>query len=117
MIIWHNPRCSKSRECISSLNDLGIDFDIREYLEDKPSKEEILEVIKLLKITDVKDMMRVTEQNFIDMNLENASNEELVEAMSKCPKLIQRPLAITAHGAAIGRPFDKIIDLINEDHT
>jgi arsenate reductase len=112
MIIWHNPNCSKSRATIEYLDNNNIEYTIREYLKDVPSKIELEDVINKLNISNVKDMMRQKEDEFKELNLDSSSNAELIEAMIQVPKLIERPIAINNNKAAIGRPLENIINII-----
>ena len=114
MIIWHNPNCSKSRECIKVLEEKSIEFTIREYLIDCPTKVELEEVILQMAISDVRNMMRVKEDEYKELNLDNQDkfNDDLIDAMVKFPKLIERPLGIKNGVATIGRPLDNILNII-----
>ena len=114
MILWHNPDCSKSRAAVEELTKRDIDFKIREYLKDIPTKDELTEVIKLLNISDAREMMRIKELEYTQLDLCNQeiNNNNLIDAMIKCPKLIERPLAINNKMAAIGRPLENILKII-----
>ncbi len=115
MIIWHNPNCSKSRECIKVLDQMKVVFEIREYLIDKPSFTEIQEVIKMMDISDIRDIMRVKEDMYKELDLDNKdkTSGELVDAMVQYPILIERPLGINQNKAIIGRPLENILELFN----
>ena len=114
MIIWHNPKCSKSRECIKVLDEKGIEFDIREYLNDCPTKQELEEVIYMMAISNVRDMMRVKEDEYKELDLSNQDKNsvDLIDAMVLYPKLIERPIGINKGIARVGRPLEKILDII-----
>ncbi len=114
MIIWHNPNCSKSRECIKILDERSIEFSIREYLIDTPSKQELIEIISMMELMDIRDMMRTKEIEYkeLDLNNKDKSNDNLIDAMIKFPKLIQRPIGINNNIATVGRPLDNIINII-----
>ena len=114
MIIWHNPKCSKSRECIKVLDEMNIEFTIREYLVDCPTKDELLEVVSCMEISDIRDMMRVKEDEYKELDLDNQdkTNANLIDAMVKFPKLIERPLGINKGIAKVGRALDNILGLI-----
>jgi len=112
MIIWHNSKCSKSRECIKLLDEMNIEIEIREYLKDSPSKEELKDIISMLKISDIRDMMRTKESIYKELDLKNKSQEELLDAMVRYPKLIERPLGINKGKARIGRPIENILDIL-----
>jgi arsenate reductase len=112
--IWHNAKCSKSRAAMQLLETNKCDADVVTYLEDTPSCEEIKEVINMLK-TNARGIMRTKEVLYKELNLsdESLSEEDLVEAMTTNPILIERPIVIKDGRAAIGRPIENIIDLIS----
>jgi arsenate reductase (glutaredoxin) len=114
MKIWHNPNCSKSRATVEYLNENNISYETREYLKDSPSKDEIKEVVKQLNLSNIKDMMRQKEEEFLELGLEkeNITNEDLIDAMVKIPKLIERPIAINNNKAVICRPLENINNII-----
>jgi arsenate reductase len=111
--IWHNPRCGKSRDAANLLEEKGIDAQVVKYLETPPSKEELKTVLKMLGIS-ARELMRTKEDIYKDLNLKEETNEEkLIEAMVSNPKLIERPVVIKDGKAAIGRPLQNIIDILN----
>lgn len=111
--IWHNPRCSKSRNTATLLEEKGIDAEVVKYLDTPPTKEELTEVLKMLGIT-ARELMRTKEAIYKELNLKEETEEEkLIEAMVENPKLIERPIVIKEGKAAIGRPIENIIDLIS----
>ena len=110
--IWHNPKCSKSRQTLELLEQNGIDAEVVKYLETTPGKEEIKEVLAKLKIP-ARELMRTKEELYKELNLKDESDEEkLIEAMEQNPRLIERPVVITSKGAVIGRPPEKVIEFI-----
>lgn len=111
--IWHNPRCSKSRNAATLLEEKGIDAEVVKYLDTPPSKEELLDVLKMLGIT-ARELMRTKEAIYKELNLKEVIDEDkLIEAMVNNPKLIERPIVIKDGKAAIGRPIENIIELLN----
>ena len=104
MKIYHNPRCSKSRQGLQILEESKIKFEIIKYLETPVSEEEITEIIKLLGIAPI-DLVRKNEaiwkENFKGKEL---SDLEIISAMTSNPKLIERPIVINNGKAVIGRP-------------
>lgn len=114
MTIWHNSRCSKSRAAIEALDEKSVSYSVKKYLDDNPSKEEIVEVFKKLGFKNPREMMRTKETEYQEMDLanENKSDDDLINAMVDTPKLIERPIAVTENSAAIGRPLENILDLI-----
>ena len=111
--IWHNPRCSKSRNAAVLLEEKGVDAEVVKYLDTPPSKEEIKEVLKMLGLS-ARELMRTKEDIYKELDLKNENDEEkLIEAMAANPKLIERPIVIKDGKAAIGRPIENIIELLD----
>ena len=110
--LYHNPRCSKSREALEILNEKGEEVNVIHYLKTPPTTDELRNLISLLKIKPI-DLIRTQEaewkENFKDKNL---SDDELIEAMIAFPKLIERPIVVKNSKAIIGRPPQKIIDIL-----
>ena len=110
-IIWHNPRCSKSRQTMDILSEKGVDTDVIKYLEQTPSVEEIKEVLKKLNIS-ARELMRTKEDEYKELGLKDEDDEEkLIEAMAAHPKLIERPIVIKGEKAFLGRPPEKVLEL------
>ena len=112
MEIYHNPRCSKSRQTLQLIEEKGIQPKIKLYLETPPTKEELKAVIKKLGIS-AEALLRKNEAEF----KENYKGKELTEkvcldAMLKYPKLIERPIVISGNKAVIGRPPEQVLTLI-----
>jgi arsenate reductase len=111
--IWHNPRCSKSRDSFNLLEEKGIDAEVVKYLENIPTKEELTELLTMLDMT-ARELMRTKEDVYKELNLKDETSEEaLIEAMVANPKLIERPIVIRGNKAVIGRPIEKVIELIS----
>ena len=111
--IWHNPRCSKSRNAVTLLEEKGIKADIVKYLDTPPTKEELVALLKMLGIS-ARALMRTKEAIYKELNLKEETDEDkLIEAMVENPKLIERPIVIKDGKAAIGRPIENIIDLVD----
>ncbi|WP_456379223.1 arsenate reductase (glutaredoxin) [Lutibacter sp.] len=108
MKIYHNPRCSKSRQGLAILENSKLNFEVIKYLETPATKKELLEIIKLLKISPI-DLVRKNEAIWKDnYKGKNLSNSEIINAMVKNPKLIERPIVINNGKAVIGRPPEVI---------
>jgi len=113
--IWHNPRCSKSRNSLALLEENAIEAEVVKYLDTPPSKEEIIDVLKMLGIT-ARELMRTKEDIYKELNLKDENDEnKLIEAMVTHPKLIERPVVIKEGKAAIGRPVENIKELLALD--
>nr|WP_217358431.1 arsenate reductase (glutaredoxin) [Ruegeria atlantica] len=109
---WHNPRCSKSRTGLALLEEKGAQIEVRKYLEDAPSAEEIRTVLGMLGIEPIA-MMRTGEKQFKELGLTKTTpGDDLIAAMAKNPILIERPLAIGGDKAAIGRPPENLLALL-----
>ncbi|MBD0403993.1 arsenate reductase (glutaredoxin) [Flammeovirga sp. EKP202] len=109
--IWHNPRCSKSRESLNLLMENGEEVEVREYLKDAPSKAEIEEILSMLNIAPLALIRKgeaIYKENFKGKEL---TDEEYINAMVEYPKLIERPIVIKDNKAVIGRPPSLVLDL------
>ncbi|MFK7902945.1 MAG: arsenate reductase (glutaredoxin) [Nitratireductor sp.] len=110
--IWHNPRCTKSRQTLALLNDRGSETDVVEYLKHAPSVEDIKNVLELLAI-EPRDLMRKNEAIYKELNLKDEKdNNALIEAMFLHPILIERPVVINDKKAAIGRPPENVLAIL-----
>lgn len=110
--IYHNNRCSKSRMGVKALEESGKDFEIVKYLEDIPSKSELKAIIKMLGIAPI-DLVRKNEKIWKDnFKGKELSDDEIITAMTENPKLIERPIVINNNKAVIGRPTEKILEII-----
>ena len=109
--IWHNPRCSKSRQTLALIEDKG-DVSIRKYLEDAPTEAELRGVLGLLGISAIQ-MMRTKEALFKELGLARSDDDEtLLAAMAANPKLIERPVVFANGRAALGRPPEAVLDIL-----
>lgn len=111
--IYHNNMCSKSRAALNLLKDNNEEIEIQEYLKEVPTKSELKEILKMLQMKPL-ELIRKNEtlfkENYKDKNL---SDEEWIDIMLENPVLIERPIVIKDGKAAIGRPIEKIIELLN----
>jgi len=111
--IWHNPRCSKSREAISIADETNTDTEVFKYLDEKPSIDELKNVFKMLDFTSAREWMRTKEDVYKELQLKDETDEErLFDAMAQNPKLIERPVLIKNGKAIIGRPTSIIADFL-----
>ena len=111
--IWHNPRCSKSRNAVNLLDEKGVEAEVVKYLDTPPSKEELVEVLGMLNISP-RELMRTKEAIYKELNLkEESDDEKLIDAMVENPKLIERPVVIKDGKAAIGRPIENIVAILD----
>jgi arsenate reductase (glutaredoxin) len=110
--IYHNPRCTKSRECLSELENLNQSVEIRRYLEEPFSETELKEVIKKLKIKPL-ELVRTKEAIWIEkFKGKTLSDDEIIKAMLEHPKIIERPIVLNGANAIIARPKEKIKEIL-----
>jgi len=111
--IYHNPRCSKSRETLALLEQNSIEPEIVEYLKTPLNAEQISTLVNLLELDSARDMMRTKEDLYKTLELKSQTNEEaLIIAMAENPKLIERPIVINGNKAAIGRPPENVLSVL-----
>lgn len=111
--IWHNPRCSKSRQTLALLQQRGIEPEIRLYLDNPPSSAEIAHVLRLLG-REPRALMRLKESAYRDQGLDDPGlgGDALIKAMAATPKLIERPVVIAGDRAALGRPPEAVLEIL-----
>ncbi len=115
--IYHNPRCSKSRQTLALLNDNDVEATVVEYLDTPPDAKTLDEVLILLKL-EPRQLMRTHEAEYKDNGLDDDSlnREQLIAAMVQFPKIIERPIVITEHNgkrqAVIGRPPESVLEIL-----
>ncbi|MCV7347254.1 arsenate reductase (glutaredoxin) [Mycolicibacterium rhodesiae] len=109
--IYHNPRCSTSRKTLDLLRDNGIDPEIVEYLKTPPSRAEITRLIADAGI-DVRAAVRKRESLYSELNLADASDDELLDAMAANPILIERPFVVTDKGTRLARPIESVHEIL-----
>jgi len=110
--IWHNSRCGKSREAKTILEDKNVEFEVFEYLKNDFSKEELLKVMTQLNLKDVRDMLRKKETEYKELDIDNKSQNEILELVVKNPKLVERPIIIKDNKAVIARPMENLINFL-----
>lgn len=110
--IWHNPRCSKSRQTLALLTDRGLAPTIRLYLDKPPTQAELRTALTLLKRPAI-DLVRTGEAAFKALGLTKSSDPDaLIRAMADTPKLIERPVVFANGTAAIGRPPEAVLTIL-----
>lgn len=111
MTIYHNPRCRKSREGLSILENSGNAFEVRKYLDDRLSFEELKQIIAYLGIRAI-DLVRKNESDWKEHFKEKElTDDQIIQAMVDFPKLIERPILVIRDKAVVGRPPEKFNDL------
>lgn len=111
--IYHNPRCSKSRQTLALLRDRGIDIDVVEYLKSPPSAAELDEVLTAMSL-EPREAMRRKEAAYKELGLDNPSLDRaaLIKAMAENPILIERPIVTNDGKAAMGRPPEAVLAIL-----
>ncbi|MDH5485275.1 MAG: arsenate reductase (glutaredoxin) [Gammaproteobacteria bacterium] len=111
--IYHNPKCSKSRQALAILNDREIEAEVIEYLKTPPNKKELINILKILDL-EPRQLMRTHETEYKAQGLDNEALtvDQLIDAMIQHPKLIERPIVINNNRAAVGRPPENILEII-----
>ena len=110
--IWHNARCSKSRQTLALLEDKGHAPEVRKYLEDAPSLDELMQAASTLALAPIQ-MMRKGEKRFKELGLsKDDSDTKLLKAMAENPILIERPIVFAGGKAAIGRPPEAVLEIL-----
>ena len=113
--IYHNPRCSKSRDTLSLLKSNGIDPEVVLYLETPPDAETLHSLLRMLGMASARELMRQKEDLYKSLNLADShlSEAELIQAMVENPKLIERPIVVANGQARIGRPPEQVLEIVN----
>nr|WP_120491258.1 arsenate reductase (glutaredoxin) [Corynebacterium lactis] len=110
--IYHNPRCSKSRQALAALRDAGTEPEIIKYLDNPPTKEELSSLIDAAGLRII-DAVRTKEAEFKELGLsKDSSDDELLDAMVSHPRLIERPFVVTDKGVRMARPTEAIDDIL-----
>jgi len=112
-LIYHNPRCSKSRQTLELLKQQGVEPQIVEYLKETPNAEELEAILKMLEM-EPRELMRRKETEYKELGLDNPDldRKTLIQAMTEHPKLIERPIVINQDRAAIGRPPESVLEIL-----
>jgi arsenate reductase len=113
LTFYHNPKCSKSREVAAMLEASGKEFEVREYLKEPLSKEELEKLYSHLSPDDKKQFIRVKEQLFKDDPFDINDESKVFQKLVELPKLMERPIVSDSKLAIIGRPTSKIQELIS----
>lgn len=111
-LLIHNPRCSKSRQTLALLEERGVDFEVRAYLDEPLTRDELADLNKRLD-RPVHDWVRPGEGCYQEAGLTvDTSDDELLDAIAKHPKILQRPIVVRGNRAEIGRPPEQVLDLL-----
>ncbi|MFK3661559.1 arsenate reductase (glutaredoxin) [Scandinavium sp. NPDC088450] len=112
--IYHNPRCSKSRETLALLKEKGVEPEVVLYLDTPPDAATVKNLLKMLGMKSARELMRQKEEVYKELNLADSalSEADLIKAMIANPKLIERPIVIKNGQARIGRPPESVLDIL-----
>ncbi len=112
--IYHNPRCGKSRQALDLLRARGIEPEVVEYLKTPPTAEQLGEILDVLQF-EPRDLIRTGEDEYRAAGLDDPAltREQLLDAMVRHPKLIQRPIVLANGRAAIGRPPERVLEILS----
>ncbi len=112
--IYHNPRCSKSRETLNLLQSHGVEPEVVLYLETPADAATLRQLLKMLGMSSARKLMRRKEDLYASLNLADSSlsEEELIQTMVENPKLMERPIVVANGQARIGRPPEQVLDII-----
>lgn len=112
--IYHNPRCSKSRKTLELLRARNIEPEIVEYLKNPPTVDELKRLLERLDLSDPRSLMRQKEADYKEADLDDPAlpHEQLLEAMVRYPRLIERPIVVHGEKAAIGRPPESVLEIL-----
>ena len=113
VVIWHNPRCSKSRQTLELVREKAGEPEIMEYLKTPPTAEALRAVLDQLGL-EPRELMRKKEPEYKEHNLADPAltREQLIAAMVAFPRLIERPIVLSGGKAALGRPPEKALDIL-----
>ena len=113
VVIFHNPRCSKSRQTLQLLHDRGISPQVIEYLKNPPDETRLEQLLTMLAL-EPRELMRCKEDVYKELGLadESLSKKQLIKARVENPVLIERPIVVNGDKAAIGRPPENVLEIL-----
>ena len=112
IVVYHNPRCSKSRCALDFFTERQLDFTVVEYLKDLPTKAKLTAIIEQLGIAPEALIRKGEEEYKLHFKGKSLSNDEWIEAMLQFPKLIERPIVVVGGKAVVARPTERILELL-----
>ncbi|HGD3788496.1 TPA: arsenate reductase (glutaredoxin) [Enterobacter roggenkampii] len=112
--IYHNPRCSKSRDTLSLLKSNGVEPEVVLYLDTPPDAQTLRQLLHMLGMGSARDLTRKKEDLYTSLNLndDRLSEDRLIQAMVENPKLIERPIVVANGQARIGRPPEDVLEIL-----
>ncbi|WP_053910881.1 arsenate reductase (glutaredoxin) [Pseudoalteromonas sp. SW0106-04] len=113
IVIYHNPRCSKSRQTLALIEEKGVEPEVIKYLDDTPSVEQLNTLVQQLGFSSARELMRTKEDTYKELDFKNQHDEQaLLNAMHHNPKLIERPIVVNGNKAVLGRPPENVLELL-----
>ncbi|GHA23676.1 arsenate reductase (glutaredoxin) [Oceanisphaera arctica] len=111
--IYHNPRCSKSRETLALLEQKGLNPEIIKYIDTPPDADQLKTLLAQLGMSSARELMRTKEEEYKSLGLADVHDEDaLVAAMVAHPRLIERPIVVNNNQAALGRPPEQVLEIL-----
>ncbi|HEX2048722.1 MAG TPA: arsenate reductase (glutaredoxin) [Acidimicrobiales bacterium] len=111
--VFFNPECSNCRTAQGILQERGVDADYIRYLENAPSRSELEDVLRKLGTDDPREIIRAKEPVYAELDLDSADRDQLLDAMTSHPILIQRPIVIHGDRAVVARPPERLLDILD----
>ena len=112
--VWHNPRCSKSRSALALLAERGVEPTIVRYLDDAPTRADLIDVLRRLGDDDPRAITRTGEKLYKELRLRDVDADVLLDALAANPVLIERPIVMLGDRAVVGRPPEKVLELLDQ---
>jgi arsenate reductase (glutaredoxin) len=113
VILWHNPRCSTSRKALAILNDHGVAPALRQYIQDPPTYAEIDDLLATLVGMEPHELIRTKEPEYRSLGLSPTTpRTALIDAIARHPRLLERPILVVGRRAVIGRPAERVVDIL-----
>jgi arsenate reductase len=110
--IWHNPRCSKSRAALALLVERGVEPVVVRYLDDAPTRADLVDALRRLGTDDPRDITRTGEKLYRELGLRGVDADVLLDALAANPILIERPIVLAGDRAVVARPPERVIDVL-----
>jgi arsenate reductase (glutaredoxin) len=110
--IYVNPSCSKCRSALSLLEERGMQADAIHYLDEPPTVTDLRALMQLLDIDDPRQLMRTAEPVYAELGLDQAAGDALLEAITRHPILLERPIVVVGDRAVVARPPERLLELL-----
>jgi arsenate reductase len=114
VIVWHNPRCSKSRGALALLAERGVEPTVVRYLDEPPTRDDLIDLLRRLGTDDPRSITRTGENAYRELGLRDVDADVLLDALVANPILIERPIALLGDRAVVARPPEKVLELLDQ---